>query len=243
MPIRDDLILRMLDQVSEVVARVLTGRSPDALPEAERELASAYQELTGSGRALVGRLSSEQLLAILGAPSRFNRERGYVLARLLEADAALVEAREGGASVGGADEAGVDGALPSPDAGVARLKALDLYLEAARAGLDEEDLEERIDALAAMLAELELPAASHWRLFDHAAAGGRFAEAEDLLFDGVERFGTDRDVAERGRAFYRELEGRSDAELEAGALPRAEVGEGRDAFEAELSRAPQPGTG
>jgi hypothetical protein len=238
MPIRDDLILRMLDQVSEVVARVLTGRSADALLQAEQELASAYQQLTGSGRALVRRLSSEQLLAILGAPSSFHRERGYVLARLLEADAALVDARRSAAAVGSGTGEGED---PSSDAGVARLKALDLYLEASRAGLDEEDLEARIDALKAALAELELPASSHWRLFDHAAAAGRYAEAEDLLFDGLERFGTDRDVAERGRAFYRELDGRSDAELEAGALPRGEVGEGRAAFEAELSRATLPG--
>lgn len=227
MPIRDDFILRMLDQVGEAIARVLTGRSPGAEQMAEQELASAYQELTGSGRALVARLSSEQLLAILGAPARFHRERGYVLARLLEADASLTER----------DGEGDDAAASA--ASSARLKSLDLFLEAARAGLDEEDLGERIAGLRSALSELALPEASHWRVFDYVAAQGRHAAAEDLLFEGVERFGAGGDVPERGRAFYRALEALPDADLESGALPRAEVSEGRAAFEGALERSPR----
>jgi hypothetical protein len=227
MPIRDDFILRMLDSVAEVMARVLTGSGGAGLAEAERELADAYMQLTGSGRALVARLSSEQLLAILGAPMRFNRERGYVLARLLEADAGLTEAEAGG-------DASPSGAAAEGAADTRRLKALDLYLEAAKAGLDEEDLEARIGGLVAALSGLALPESSYWRVFEHAAGGGRFAEAEDLLFDALARFGAGADVAERGRAFYRDLEALPDEALEAGALPRDEVVEGRAAFEAEL---------
>jgi len=230
MPIRDDFILRMLDQVSEAIARVLTGRGPGVEQMAEQELASAYRELTGSGRALVARLSSEQLLAILGAPASFNRERGYVLARLLEADATLTD-RSGG---------GDDGAVTA--AAAARLKSLDLFLEAARAGLDEEDLGERIAGLRDALAALHLPEASHWRVFEYVTAEGRYAAAEDLLFEGLERFGAGRAVAERGHAFYRTLDALPDADLEAGALPRAEVSEGRTAFEDSLERAPRAET-
>ncbi len=226
MPIRDDFILRMLDQVGEAIARVLTGRSPGAEQMAEQELTSAYQELTGSGRALVARLSSEQLLAILGAPARFHRERGYVLARLLEVDATLIE------ESGGEEDA----------AAAARLKSLDLFLESARAGLDEEDLGERVAGLREALAALHLPEASHWRVFEYVADEGRYAAAEDLLFEGLERFGPAHAVAERGRAFYRALDALADADLEAGALPRTEVGEGRTTFEAELERAPSEET-
>ncbi len=237
MPIRDDLILRMLDQIGEVAARVLTGRVPGALHEAERELASAYRELTGSGRALVARLSSEQLLAILGAPTRFNRERGYLLARLLEIDASLADARlqEGGE--------GDDPVAARSSAEVDRFKALDLYLEAALAGLDEEDLDTRIRDLEGALAGAALPEANHWRRFAYAEARGRFAEAEDLLFEALERFGAGDEAAARGRAFYRALAARSDDELEAGALPRDEVGEGREAFERELGRVGVPEAG
>jgi len=238
MPIRDDLILRMLDQIGEAIAHVLTGAAPDDLAKAEQELAGAYVALTGSGRELVGRLSSEQLLAILGAPTSFNRERGYVLARLLEADARLAEMEDG--AVAAAEAGKAPAPTGSPAAAGRRLKALDLYLEASRAGLDEEDLEERIEGLEAALAGRELPEGSHWRAFDHAARRGRFASAEDMLFDGLQRFGSGREVAERGRAFYRELEASPDETLEAGSLPRAEVVEGRAAFEAELGRAPEP---
>ncbi len=233
MPIRDDFILRMLDQVGDAIARVLTGRSPGAEQMAEQELASAYQELTGTGRALVARLSSEQLLAILGAPTRFNRERGYVLARLLEADAVLTETGAEPDANGGDDE------VAASVVASARLKALDLYLEATRAGLDEEDLDERIAGLRDALAELQLPEASHWRIFEYVVGEGRYAAAEDLLFEGLGRFGGGRAVAERGRAFYRALDALPDADLDAGALPRPEVVEGRAAFEAELEQAPR----
>lgn len=270
MPIRDDFIVRMLDQVGAAIARVLTGEAPQDLVEAERQLAGAYVELTGSGRDLVARLSSEQLLAILGAPARFNRERGYVLARLLEADARLeeVEASVAGGGAGGEPEpengaAGSDGVVSAPppaarpavdgrgpsgsgrapSADVRRLKALDLYLEAARAGLDEDDLEQRIAGLRAALAEVALPEPSHWRAFQYAAETGRFAEAEDLLFEGVERFGAGAEVTTRGRAFYRDLEAAADEALAAGGLPRDEVAEGRSAFEAALGRGRQAGAG
>lgn len=224
MPIRDDLILRTLDGVAAVLARLLGGSAGAAtLEEAELTLSHAYHTLTGSRRALVARLSSEQLVAILGGPTSFNRERGYALARLLEADAALLAAT--------ARPAGSE---------TARLQALDLYLAAASAGLQEEDLASRVDATAAALGTVVLPEGSHWRLFDYRVTQGDYAAAEDLLFDALSRLGPTRTVADRGRAFYRSLEEREDEVLRLGGLPRAEVEEGRAALEAALSAGEAP---
>lgn len=228
MPIRDDLILRTIDQVAALVARLLGGAAGGAtLDEAERTLADAYQTLTGSRRELVARLSSEQLLAILGAPTAFNRERGYALARLCEADAVLLRAS------GQAERADV-----------ARLQALDLYLAGVLAGLDEPDLGTRIDDAVAALDGVVLPPTSLWRLFDVRVEQGAYAAAEDLLFEALERSGPRREVIERGRAFYRALEGSDDDALERGGLPRPEVAEGRAAFErAAAQAAPDPARG
>ena len=221
MAIRDDFILRMLDQISEVVSRVVLGATGGAAEEAERVLGNAYQELTGSNRDLVAQLGTDQLLAILGAPLNFNRERGYVLGRLLEADA---EVR----SLTSDDSEFVD---------VARLKALDLYLASDAAGLQENDLEEHIDGMLRSLADVFLPVPSTWRVFDHARRKERFARAEDLLYELLEREGPDGEVARRGRNFYADLEVRTDEELRAGGLPRDEVREGQRMFNERVSGA------
>ncbi len=277
MPIKDDLILRMLDQIAEAVARVAFGRGRGDIAEAEHALAEAYQHLAGSSRALVARLSPDELLAILGAPTGFNRERGYVLGKLLQADAELRLAAAGlrhglGApsSVGGAPARGdgptvaaadrpaaaragtyaaadgaseaVDGAADAAaEAAPARLQALDLFVTARAAGLEEEDLDDLVDAQVAALRDVLLPASSHWRLFEDRVAIGRFDEAEDLLFEGAERFGPRPDVVRRGRAFYRELAGLDAGVLERGNLPRDEVEEGRRAFEASIGGVPGGG--
>ncbi len=215
MPIRDDFIVRMLEQIAEVLERVVLGASAGAAQEAELVLGAAYQELTGSDRDLVAQLGTEQLLAILGAPLKFNRERGYVLARLLEADAEVQ-------SYGDGDRSEVE---------VARLKALDLYLASAAADLQEEDLDDRIDGMARALDDVFLPIGSSWRLFDHAVSRARFAVAEDLLFELLERLGADAELSRRGRDFYRDLSELSDDALRDGGLPRDEVDEGRRAFD------------
>lgn len=256
MPIRDDLILRMLDQIAEVVSRVVLGATSGAAEEAERVLSTAYQELTGSNRDLVAQLGTDQLLAILGAPLNFNRERGYVLGRLLEADAEVQsrnrEAGAGGAgdgsahggSSGGVRLAGglVDGVgdgssgVRTPAGNdafvdIARLKALDMYLASAAADLQEPDLHEHIQAVRETLADVYLPVSSTWRLFEYEVQSGRFAGAEDLLFELLDREGADPEVTRRGRRFYSDLEAATDAALEAGGLPRDEVIEGRRSFE------------
>lgn len=215
MPIRDDFILRMLDQIAEVLAKVVLGATGGAAEEAERSLATAYQELTGSNRDLVAQLGTDQLLAILGAPLNFNRERGYVLGRLLEADAEVSRLTSGG-----------DGAFTD----VARLKALDLYLASAAAGLQEDDLEEHIDGMLHALADVYLPVPSAWRVFEHAWRTQRFAKAEDQLYELLEREGADEELARRGRAFYADLGVLPDETLLAGGLPRDEVQEGQRTF-------------
>lgn len=220
MAIRDDFILRMLDQIAEVVSRVVLGATAGAAEEAERVLGNAYQELTGSNRDLVEQLGTDQLLAILGAPLSFNRERGYVLGRLLEADAEVHDLTSD-------DTAFVD---------VARLKALDLYLASAAAGLQEDDLEEHIDGMLRSLADVFLPVPSTWRVFEHARRTQRFAQAENVLYELLEREGPDAEVARRGRDFYADLEVLTDEALRVGGLPRDEVSEGQRTFDERVGR-------
>lgn len=52
---------------------------------------------------------------------------------------------------------------------------------------------------------------------------GRFADAEDALWKGLEVSGNHEDILQRGVAFYQNLRKQSDGRLERGDLPREEV--------------------
>jgi hypothetical protein len=114
-----------------------------------------------------------------------------------------------------------------------RLHALDLFLEVHDA-YDAPELAERRAAMERMINRLEeyrLPPDALQRLLPYYERAGRYADAEDVLYEllaetraqGEAAF---RSAADAGDALYRRLLARTDAQLEAGGLPREEVEEG-----------------
>jgi hypothetical protein len=97
----------------------------------------------------------------------------------------------------------------------------------------ETDVDERVARLAAGVPPERRSEAKWARLHRFALGRGAYARAEDALFSWVA--GGSPDAVAAGSAFYEHLAGVSDADLEAGDLPRDEVDEGRAAF-AEASR-------
>lgn len=218
MPLKDDLFQRTLEQLAEAVRALLGLRTETNAARLEQLLQEAYREHTGSEAALLRRLGTGELLRVLSSAGSLDRDKAYLIAALAEGEAALAEVR-------------------GEDAAEHRLRALDLYLETALAGLELEEVTSRI---AALTSELEgrlaaWPEPSAWRLFRYAWLQGRYAEAEDRLWELLERLGPTEAVASAGRAFYRELLARPAPEVAAGGLPRDEVLEGQAAFEARVA--------
>ncbi len=217
MPLRDDMIQRTIEQIVQVIAWVMGQRDEKAYAEAVEVIEAAYREHTGSGRELLTHLSSDDLIGILSTAGRFDREKGYLIATLLRAETTLLEVRHM--------------AVP-PEL---QLKALDLFLEVRLEGLDLDDLPEQIGELQAALAEFSLPQATLLRLFEYRRLQGGFVGAEDALYELLERFGADDEMASRGRAFYRDLAQLSGPKLRAGGLSPEGVEVGRDEFERALT--------
>lgn len=212
MPVRDDLILRTIEQLRQTLSWLLRGTTDvSALAQVQEQLEQAYRRHVGAGGEVVRRLPSEQVIEVMSSTGRLDPERAFVVAALLEVDALVP-----------GTEAELAAAL--------RLRALDLYAEAAKQRLGEADLHERIQRLQVELEGYELPPGTFRRLLEAEVADGRFAAAEDLLFDWLERDGLTDAVRQGGEAFYDELLQRDDAELEAGGLPRVEVLEGKQGF-------------
>ena len=214
MPLKDDLILRSLEQLAEVVRALAGNVSTQAIEEAEATLANAYHQHTGSEARLFRQLPSEQLLSVLSSAGALDKEKAYLIGSMFSVDARLEQVKGNDAPVN------------------LQLKALDLHLAAANAELDVEDNDEQIERLLGKLSVYVLPDATQWRLFDYAVISKNYADAEDKLFGLLERLGTTQAVQERGEAFYAHLRKMNDATLEAGGLPRDEVEEGSSAFAA-----------
>jgi len=215
--LKDDLIQRTVEQLADVIRVVVNLKTSDSIASAEETIATAYQQHTGSSASLFRQLSTEQLVAMLSSSGNVDREKAYVLAVIFYSDAQLQKAK-------GDD---VDARL--------LLNALDLFLEAGIDDGGEDDVAERIATVQADLSDFVLPESTHWRQLDYAKYTGRFSAAEDKLYAMLAEFGASDSVVANGRELYSYLLQQDDDDLEKGDLPRDEVEEGRQDFEAQLT--------
>lgn len=229
MPIRDELIARTLQQLANLLAR-LVGANGEAVPIEAEELAAAEQELDqlylanlGSSRVLIHRLGSEDLIEVLGGTGNIHEERAYVLGALLSAEADLLTSREGQAS---------------SEAARLRAAALDMLLEAGASKLGEPDLKTRVDRLSELVPKSGWPNATFERRFRYEWGWGDFSRAETALFDWLESAkGAEARLQAAAAAgdFYDELSALSDAKLHEGQFAREEINEGRADFAERLT--------
>ena len=222
MPIRDELIERIVRQLAAAFARLLAGRHGAHVTEAEAaqtraELDDVYRRFIGTSSALVRRLATDDLLGVLGSAGYVDGERAYLLSALLDTEAEL--------------EVAMGAAVDGPEVLELRGKALDLALEAGIEELGEPDLPARVERLMADVPPQLRPAATWERIVWFWRALGLWSKAEDAVFawlDEVEAGspGADvlRSVSER---LYGHLEGLDDTALAGGGLPREELAESR----------------
>jgi len=230
MPIEDDLIQRTLGELSAALVR-LERRSEPAAVEAARDLLDrAYRRHLGVAGEVVRRLPSEQLLAVISSTGRVDAERAFLTAALLEVDAAMPGGGPAGAPPAAAADGTSDDRTSDDEASLLRLRALDLYTEAGSAGVGVSDLHDRVRRVRAALLEHLLPEVTFDRLLGYLVHDGRFAAAEDLLFEWLEEHGATATLRAAGERLYDDLERQTDERLLAGELPRDELAEGRAMF-------------
>jgi hypothetical protein len=108
------------------------------------------------------------------------------------------------------------------------VKAVCIYISAVLSDSDYNVPQHRdnIDSLIAITGKYALPADALRLLFQYHESAGRYAKAEDSLYRLMERTEEKEAAVEAGKAFYRRLLGKSDAELAGGNLPRNVVLDG-----------------
>lgn len=218
MPVRSDYLLRIIQQLTQVFARLVGLRRAGRHDEALELIDESARAHFGLGTRIALALATVDLVALLKDKHGSTLRSGVLLAELLE--------HEGDVR---ADQGAVETARPI------YARALSLVLAASETPeVVEDDLVDAsrmVDQLHRRLGDLvvdatELAAAA--RLHERA---GAFALAENVHYALAAR-GDATGATAAARDFYERLRVLDDAALERGGLPRDEVEEGLRALAA-----------
>jgi tetratricopeptide (TPR) repeat protein len=211
--------MRQIEQVGQMLARILGlakgGRGDEALGMFDE----AYRPLLGIGSRVVAMLDDGQLVDMLTSGSNPDMRRVAMALELLRTEADLY------AGTGQAGEAAVR---------YRRAVALAGCLAARSERLLDREL---AASLLERAEELELSAAQRLAVARVLEALGRYADAEDALFELIDEAPGDPGPVEEALAFCQRLRPLEPEQLAAGGLPIEEV----NATLAELLRRPASG--
>jgi tetratricopeptide (TPR) repeat protein len=213
--IRRDQSSILAQRMTDVLPRIAELKKQQRYKEAVDEINETVRTNLGLSPRFVKGVTDQDLLGMFRS-GLLTVERAVALAKLLK------------------ERAEINWAVGQPKNALIRtVKALMLYLEAFEKQQESTfaDYYSDVELLAANLGDYELPAATRENLFRFYEAAGKYSKAEDLLFETLETAANGTWI-ETGRQFYERLAAKSDAELEAGNLPRDELQESR----AELAR-------
>ena len=218
--VNKDYILRLAEHFGRELAIIIGLRQRNQHQESLYAIDEMLLRTTGFTSGLINTTSEEMLLNLLAPLGKLNVEKCLWIIVLLN--------EEGESYL----------ALERPDDGYYRyLKSLNLTLELLLRGYDVRDIDLMAfaETLLNKLADYEIPAQTREKLSQCYEQAGWYARAEDVLFEMIEDESIPdaeaRQITTYGKAFYQRLLSKSNADLQAGNLSRAEVQEGLAALE------------
>ncbi len=210
---RRDYIVRMIEDMTAMVAKVMTLKQEKKTTEALWEVDELLIRHFRLNSRLLSSLSVEDIIDmyLLGGVVESDKLQG--VARLLKEEGAIYTA------------------AGDKDAGLFRaMRSLHLFLYADLHGADRALLQmpADIDELLRETQAYSLPAKTERLLLSYMESLGRYAKAEDSLYRLWEQ---GQDVGQEGKELYGRLLLKSPEELELGSLPAQEVREGLKEWE------------
>jgi len=208
---QQDYILRMIQQLSGFVTGLLQLRKSGRSTEALHQIEDAYGRFTGLSATLIHAISEDDLIQLLRARGGIDPDRAWAMAELMREEALTY------------DELGNEA-----EATPRFLKSLRLYLEVLDV-IEEMPGVLNVDGLeevAERVSDLELTASTRSRLVQYYVDTRRFDRAENIVLWNLEAAGESAKAINEGVAFYDELQGLADRDLEEGGLSRDEVDQG-----------------
>jgi len=206
--INRDYILRMIEQLSRFLTNALLLKDSKQHLQAVTEVKKAGKMFLGLNPEAMDALSDGDLIHLWRVAKDLDAEKCALAAQIFKAEGEIYE-----------DQGDEDKAAMSYFKSLSLLTETINFLKEKIPG----ELIASVDFLAEHLDLSTLPFALQQKVFTTYTTLGRFAKAEDLLFEMVREH---ESFADEGRQFYEQLLKRSDQELEKGNLPRTEVLEG-----------------
>lgn len=204
-----DYIMRMIEQLGMFLTRILGLKEAEKFDAARMEIDQAGKILLGLDMSLIRVLSDEKIISLLQPTGSLDSGKCLLIAELLREEGGICECQ------GKEDELYT-----------CYTKSLSLYLEALAVNADFRNQEylSKIDTLIQRLQRFTLPVHVEEKLFHYFEMTGKYAQAENLLFQLLEM--NRPGMLEEGIRFYERLLAKSDNKLEQGNLPREEVEDG-----------------
>ena len=206
-----DYILRLAEEIGRAFAQILYHKQIKDYQGARNFIDEQYRQTLGMGAGFIHSVPEETLLAMLTSLGTLNAEKCWLLATLLKAEGEIYE------------EQGND-----DESYYCYLKSLNLFLEVLLLDdkISDVDHVPELEGLLYKLHDYELPTTTELKLLQYYENTGRFAKAEDVLFEMLNTGTPDKAIVERGIAFYSRLNKKSDTVLSAGNFSRVEAEEG-----------------
>lgn len=215
---RRDYIVRMIEDMSAMIAKVLTLKQEKKTTEALWEVDELLNRHFRLNSRLLNSLSVEDIIDMFRLGGVLESDKLQGVARMLKEEASIY-------SEAGNKEAALFRAI----------RALHLFLYADLYGADREMLQMKreIDELMKDTEGYRLPVKTERLLLPYMESLGRYSKAEDSLYrlweQGV-------DVAAEGKELYSRLLLHTPVALELGGLPLAEVRQGQEEWNKLTSR-------
>lgn len=206
-----DYILRLIEQLTQVLNKILFSKEAKNLTEAKEIIRQAYPNMLGLDPDMIRSMSDVEIINFLKITGSTQYERCLMIAELLKEEASIDELISG--------EGNEDAALTYFD-------SLSLFLEAL-INKDELMTDRFINDMQVVLEKVsgyELPPEIAEKLSRFYEITGRYADAEDILFELTES--GNPHYLQTAEKFYLRLMEKPDSELLKGNLPKVEVVEG-----------------
>jgi hypothetical protein len=206
-----DYILRIAEEFGRALAQVLYNRQIQDYAAAHTLVDEQCKQAFGMGIGFMRSIPDETLLSMLTSFDTLNTEKCWLLAILLKTEGDIYQ-DQGNAS----------------ESYYSYVRSLNLVLEVLLLDttINGTATVPELEDLLSRLSEYELPTRTRLLLFQYFDHTGKYARAEDVLFEMLEAGDLDGDLHARGTAFYQRLMRKSDAALSVGNFSREEVAEG-----------------
>ena len=211
-----DYILRIAEEFGRALAQVLYNRQIQDYAAAHKLVDEQCKQAFGMGIGFMRSVPDETLISMLTSFDTLDTEKCWLLAILLKAEGDIYQ-DQGNAS----------------ESYYSYVRSLNLVLEVLLRDttMNGAATVPELEELLSRLSVYELPSRTRLLLFRYFDHTGKYARAEDVLFEMLEAGDPGGDLHTQGIAFYQRLKRKSNAELSAGNFSREEVKEGLSRLE------------